>query len=131
MNLFRLVGSVLLVVGFVCGAALAAKPFGLPLEQEFLAWTLFLLCTVLGATVFPGNEQGWALMLRALGAALVLIGLVSLAALIAIGFDFITGRTGLSTWLLFLGGSVIGLSLSFFGESLARVVAERGGKAAS
>ena len=131
MSIFRLVGSVLLVVGFVCGAALAAKPFGLPLEQEFLAWTLFLVCTVLGTTVFPGNEQGWALMLRALGAGLVVIGLLSLAALIAIGFELVAGETGISTWLLFLGGSVLGLSLSLFGESLARVIAERSSKAIS
>ncbi|MBI3372102.1 MAG: hypothetical protein HY017_10145 [Betaproteobacteria bacterium] len=131
MSIFRMVGSVLLLVGFVCGTALAAKPFGLALAQEFLAWTLFLVCTALGAIVFPGSHQSWALLLRTLGAGLVLIGLVSLAALVAVGFDFVAGETGVSTWLLFLGGSVAGLSLSVFGESLARVIAERSGKALS
>jgi hypothetical protein len=105
-------GAVLLVLGLVSGALLAASPFGLgPAQPELVTWLLFPAFTLIGYAflILPARTSQVILVTRICGGALMLLATAAAVGLFAAstGFAAPSGST-LVLWYVLVVGLLLG-----------------------
>jgi hypothetical protein len=101
-------GAVLLVLGLVSGALLAASPFGLgPAQPELVTWLLFPAFTLIGYAflILPARTSQVILVTRVCGGALMLLATAAAVGLFAAstGFAAPAGSTFVLWYVLVIG----------------------------
>jgi hypothetical protein len=99
-------GAVLLVLGLVSGALLAASPFGLgPAQPELVVWLLFPAFTLIGYAflILPARTSQVILVTRICGGALML-----LATAAAVGLFATPSGSTLVLWYVLVVGLLLG-----------------------
>ena len=129
MNLFGLIGGLLLVLGFATGAALLVEPLGLLPAQVGVGggylslWLFFVAFIAVGFTLFSfsaRDKPGADRQLVVNGGLLLLIGVLAAVGLFLSATGFVNARGTWSWWLLFLGGISVGTVAVLMGNRVAK-----------
>ena len=131
MNLFGIIGGILLLLGYATGAALLVEPLGLLPAQVgvgggyFSLWLVFLAFIAVGFTLFSvsaRDKPGADRQLVVNGGLLLLIGVLAAVGLFLSATGFVSARGTWSWWLLFLGGISVGTVAVLMGNRAAKDV---------
>ncbi len=129
MNLFGLIGGLLLVLGFATGAALLVEPLGLLPAQArgagaYISLWLFFVCFIaVGFTLFSfaaRNKPAADRQLVVTGALLLVMGLLAAVGLFLSATGFVNAAGTWSWWVLFLGGIGVGALAVLMGNRVAK-----------
>lgn len=125
MSAQRLVGFVILVLGYLSGAVLVAQPFVPQIEASAITLLLlFAACLLLGLPLFAaGENRGMAL--RYCGWGLLFLGLVALVGIFVDASGLQRASSTLLLWFICPGALLLGLLLSYFAGALERLHDER------
>ena len=129
MNLFGIIGGILLLLGYATGAALLVEPLGLLPAQAGVGggylslWLFFVAFIAVGFTLFSfsaRDKPGADRQLLVNGGLLLLIGVLAAVGLFLSATGFVSARGTWSWWLLFLGGISVGTVAVLMGNRVAK-----------
>ena len=111
MFIFKIAGSLLILLGILSGLLLLAFPFGIKIQGSiFTFWLLYVLCYVGGFILYalssPDNSA--EKILRTSSDILIMIGLMSAVSIFLDKISVIKAEGTLSLWLLFIICTITG-----------------------
>lgn len=121
MELARLVGLFVVLIGILSGGVLVAQPFATNLDTNPLAMAmLFGTCLVAGLPLYASGQRR-DVALRVSGGALVALGLFSLLGIFVDAAGLVPAqRTTLALWLVGPISLLVGLLLAHFARAQAQ-----------
>jgi len=121
MGIFKIIGSSLIIIGFLCGILIFLNPFAEIIKGGLGAiWTLFIF-TFLGGIVVYGisDLNSWNGLLKTTGSVLLLIGLFSAGSILLTEINLLKLREYQGTgqlWVLFIVNIIVGSVMVVIGN---------------